>query len=682
MKIVYCADAPRFSPSSRFSPSPRLSRRLTLLFMALVFMIQVFMVQALMTPEVMAQSGPQQKWQVNFKDSDIQEVIKFVADVTGKTVVIDPRVKGKVKVISAEPLAEQALYELFLSVLEVQGFTAIEVGDVVRILPRKDARTSAVPVTSSPELGNDAYITQVIQLYNVSAAKVLPVLRPLAPQHAHLAAYAPSNAIIISDTVANINRLRDVISRIDRAGVAETEIISLQYAQAETMVKLLQTLSKTDDKDAPSNAKTVLTADSRSNSILVAGDDVRRQRVRELIERLDVPRQQSGNVRVIYLEYADAEEVAAVLSKVMSNISKLDTAKDKGATGDASNSTVEADPNTNALLITADPTTLETLLPIIERLDIRRAQVLVEAIIVEVRGNLRRTLGIEWAAYKEDRALGGSLNSTGILASAIAAASDSSLAIPSFSGVLLGGAEDNRDSGGTSFAGIINALQASSEANILSTPSILTTDNSTASISIGENVPFITGQTSNISGSGDPFQTIERRDVGINLSVTPQISEGDTVVLEIDQEVSGVSDQQLPGASDIITTERKITTEVIARDNEIIILGGLQEDTVNQTSDKVPLLGDIPLLGTLFKYDNSDKDKKNLMVFLKARIIRDEESLRGATAEKYKNIRRQQIAAREDGVPLMRDDVIPLLPVWEDAIATESAAPGLGDDAQ
>ncbi|MBX2807070.1 MAG: type II secretion system secretin GspD, partial [Cellvibrionaceae bacterium] len=460
-----------------------------------------------------------QKWQVNFKDSDIQEVIKFVADVTGKTVVIDPRVKGRVKVISAEPLSKNALYDLFLSVLEIQGFTAIEVGDVVRILPRKDARTSAVPVSNSAQLGNDAYITQVIQLYNVSAAKVLPVLRPLAPQHAHLAAYAPSNAIIISDTVANIARLRDVISRIDRAGVAETDIIALKYAQADEMVKMLQTLQKTGEKDAPQNSTVVMVADKRSNSILVTGDDVRRKRIQDLVQRLDVPRQQSGNVRVIYLEYANAEEVAEVLSKVVSNISKLEP--EKGNVGGASATNVEADASTNSLIITSDAATLESLLPVVDRLDIRRAQVLVEAIIVEVSGDLDRQLGIEWAAFKDGEIASASLNS-GALAS-IAGSINSGNAV-SAAGSLVGqtlgfgnietDASGNISSSKLSFVGLIRLLQANSEANILSTPSILTTDNKTATISIGANVPFLTG--SYTSGSGDstnPFQTIERRDV-------------------------------------------------------------------------------------------------------------------------------------------------------------------------
>jgi general secretion pathway protein D len=612
----------------------------------------------------------QKFFEPDFKNVDIQEMIKLVADITGKTLVIDPRVKGRVNVISTKKLSETELYNLFLSVLEVQGFTAIEVGDVVRILPRKDARTSAVPVTNYGNLGNDAYITQVIQLYNVSAAKVLPVLRPLAPQHAHLAAYAPSNAIIISDTIANIARLKDVISRIDRAGVAETDIVELKYAQAESIVKLLVSLQKTGEKDAPANTKSSIVADPRSNTILVTADEVRRTKIRKLIERLDTPLEQSGNVRVIYLEYADAEEVAEVLSKVVSGISKL--APDKGAKAGASPgaamATVEADSSTNALLITADATTLESLLPVIARLDIRRSQVLVEAILVEVSGDLNKQLGVEWAAYKENRIVAGLTNSGALAGIASAIDAGTTPALPT--GLLLGIGGEN---GSSSFVGLLRALESNTEANILSTPSILTTDNSEATITVAENVPFITGTFTNDAGGDNPFQTIERRDVGITLKVTPQISKGETLVLEINQEVSNISEQAVAGASDIVTTERRIITQVIAQNGEIIILGGLMQDQVTQSQQKIPLLGDIPYLGRLFRNDSTDVQKSNLMIFLKSTIIRTQEELRGATAEKYNDIRTDQLESIKNGVPLVSDNVIPLLPVWDDVITAADA---------
>ena len=602
----------------------------------------------------------EKKWQINFKDSDIQEVIKFVADITGKTVIIDPRVKGKVKVISANALSEKEIYDLFLSVLETQGFTAIDVGNIVRVIPRKDARTSAVPVVNQPNFGTDAYITQVIQLYNVSASKVLPVLRPLAPQHAHLAAYEPSNAIIVSDTVANIARLTEIIEHIDRAGVAETDVIPLEYAQATELATILQQLSKSD-QDSPKNTQAVIVADQRSNSILVTGDQVRRNKVRELVARLDVSQPQSGNVRVIYLEYADAEEVAAVLAKVVSSISKLEPESSRGAKPSAENASVEADPATNSLLITADADTMKSLLSVIKRLDIRRAQVLVEAIIVEVNDELTRNLGVEWAAYRQGKGFLASRNAslndvvTGIQGDAVTG-------IPSVTGQAFGFLGNN---GGVDYASLINFFQSNTDANVLSTPSLLTTDNNEAEISIGQNVPFVTGSFTTTTGDAtNPFQTIQREDVGISLKVTPQINEGDTVILEIEQEVSSISGSSQ--ASDVITNERKISTKVIAQDGETIILGGLISDDIQQQEQKVPLLGDIPLIGGLFRSDTTTVTKRNLMVFLRASILRDNEAMAGATGEKYRFIRDQQIQAKGDASYLLDENILPLLPVWDE----------------
>lgn len=622
-------------------------------------LLSVFMAAA-MPLSVSAQAEEEKKWQINFKDSDIQEVIKFVADITGKTVIIDPRVKGKVKVISANALSEKELYDLFLSVLETQGFTAIEVGDIVRVIPRKDARTSAVPVVNQPNFGTDAYITQVIQLYNVSASKVLPVLRPLAPQHAHLAAYEPSNAIIVSDTVANIARLKDIIERIDRAGVAETDVIPLEYAQAAELATILQQLSK-GDQDSPKNTQAVIVADQRSNSILVTGDQVRRNKVRELVKRLDVSQPQSGNVRVIYLEYADAEEVATVLAKVVSSISKLEPDGSKGVRPSAENASVEADPATNSLLITADADTMESLISVIERLDIRRAQVLVEAIIVEVNDELTRNLGVEWSAYRQNKGFAASQNAN-LTTVVTGIESDTITDLPSIAGQAIGFLGN---SGSTDFSALINFFQTNTDANVLSTPSLLTTDNNEAEISIGQNVPFVTGSFTTTTGDAtNPFQTIQREDVGISLKVTPQINEGDTVILEIEQEVSSISGSSQ--ASDVITNERKISTKVIAQDGETIILGGLISDDIQQTENKVPLLGDIPLLGGLFRSDSTTTSKRNLMVFLRAAILRDNEAMAGATGEKYRYIRDQQIKARGEASYLLDENILPLLPVWDD----------------
>jgi general secretion pathway protein D len=473
--------------------------------------------------------------------------------------------------------------------------------------------------------------------------------------------------------VANIARLRDIIQRIDRAGVAETDVVSLQYAQASDMATMLQQLSK-NEKDTPQNTRAIIVADQRTNSILVTGDAVRRKQVRELIARLDVSQPQSGNVRVIYLEYADAEEIATVLAKVVSSISKLETeGAKKGAQPSAANASVEADPATNSLLITADADTMESLLSVIKRLDIRRAQVLVEAIIVEIRDELSRELGVEWAAFKQGKVLAASQN-TGALAGVLQGVrNNDATALTSLTGQTIGFGGVGSSSG-VNFAGLINFFQGNSDANVLSTPSLLTTDNNEAQISIGENVPFVTGSfTASGGDSTDPFQTIQREDVGISLKVTPQINEGDTVILEIEQEVSSISNSS--AASDLITNERKISTKVIAQDGETIILGGLISDDVQQQEQKVPFLGDIPLFGGLFRNNSTTVTKSNLMVFLRATIIRDDKAMAGATGEKYRYIRDQQIKAKASASYLLDEKILPLLPVWDEGLSNDLDKP-------
>ncbi len=638
------------------------------------------MLLALLTLTTLSVAAEPKTWTVNFKDSDIQEVIKFVADATGKTLVIDPQVKGRVKVISATPLDKDQLYNLFLSILEIHGFTAINVGDIVRVIPIKEARTTPAPVVDdgAPRKGGgtDDQITQVIQLRNISAAKVLPVIRPLVPSHAHLAAYAPSNAIIISDTSANIRRVRELINRIDTAAVDTTEVVSLEYAQAEEAVRILTELTKSaSEKDAGSQLK--LVADKRTNGILVSGDDLQRQRIKQLIARIDRPQQQSGNVRVVYLEYARAEQVAKVLGNVVKNMAKL-TPEDKGAAGET---TIEADEDTNALLITSDPVTLKSLMAVIERLDIRRAQVLVEAIIVEMEDITGRDLGVQWLFRNEDSGFGSSVNPDGggTLAGVAqgvfdieSSGEDSASADENFLGALASTVGQTfgvgRVSGNTDFVMLINALHQDTGANILSTPNLLTLDNNPAFITVGQNVPFVTGSytsTGTTSTPTNPFQTVSRESVGITLEVTPHVNEGDSVVLDITQEVSSLSGNT--SASDVITNERKINTQVLAKDGEVIVLGGLIKDDVQAFEQKVPVLGSIPLLGRLFRSNSNRVTKTNLMVFIRATVIRDNEKLSGATGEKYRYIREQQLQRKDLGVGWRDDKGNPLLPEWQGA---------------
>ncbi|MEM8500067.1 MAG: type II secretion system secretin GspD [Pseudomonadota bacterium] len=635
------------------------------------------------------------QWKINFNETEINELVKFVADATGMTIVVDPKVKGKVKVISTKAVNTDELYELFLSILEVHGFAAVKSGEVLRIVPTKDARSLPVPVSGG---SGGEIVTHVIQLKNVAAAKLIPILRPMVPQQAHMAAYAPSNSIIISDTAANINRIREVISQMDRSADQSTTVVKLKHAAAEEVVRLLENLEKTDTSKDASAARVSLVADTRTNTVLVTGDKAERIRIRSLISHLDSPLDQSGNARVIYLKYAKAKELADVLSKVVQGMAKLQAAKpganpNSAAAGRGGSSTIEADESTNALIITADAAIMSTLEEMIERLDIRRAQVLVEAIIVELQAIDNKDLGVQWVAADRNAGFGSSSNGDGLLTSIGAAALDNgqdttttvttpqggttTTTTPDDGLINLAGALANNigqtfgvgklNEDGTSFAVLINALEEDTEANILSTPSLLTLDNSPASISVGQNVPFLTGSFTNASGDGvnNPFQTIERENVGISLNVTPSINEGDSVILEIEQEVSSLTGTV---ASDIITNERSVSATVLAKDGEIIVLGGLIKDEVQETLRKVPLLGDIPILGRLFRSTGTSVNKTNLYVFLKATIMRDSVTLSGATAEKYKYIRTQQLNRKLRGVDLVDTEKLPLLPEWEEQL--------------
>ncbi|WP_425460035.1 type II secretion system secretin GspD [Exilibacterium tricleocarpae] len=669
----------------------------------------------------------EQTWTVNFNDSDIGEVIKFVADASGRTIIIDPRVKGRVKVISAEPLSGDQLYDLFLSILDVHGFTAIPRGNVVRIIPSKDGRTEGGVVrpgqttrvtkpkpapNQAAALSNNEHVTEVIQLDNVTAVKVLPVLRPLVPQHAHLAAYDNSNAIIVSDTIANIRRIKDIIERLDRAAVAKTEVIALKHAQAEEIVRILKELENKDAGKGAATSKLVLVADKRINGVVVSGDDLQRQRARDLISQLDQPQQQAGNVRVVYLEYADAEQVAEVLGKVMQSLGKVGPGGDKAGSA-AGNATVEADPETNALLITADVDVLPTLLAVVEKLDIRRAQVLVEAIIVELEGGEDNALGVQWLFQGDSNGIGSSSLGDGLLGNIAAGILGTEVTrrfdpdtgrlieeIRSDNDAELGGAlAGNRgqifgvgrqNDNGSSFLFLLNALEQQTGSNILSTPNLLTMDNHEATITVGQNVPFVTGSFSNTGGGAsnpqNPFQTIERQNVGITLKVTPKVNEGDSVVLDIVQEVSSLSGATVQ-ASDVITNERKVETQVMAKDGEIVVLGGLIQDNVQESEQRVPFLGSIPGLGRLFRSDATTVSKTNLLIFIRPTVIRNAEELTGATAEKYRYIRERQILQRERGEVKVDESLLPLLPEWPEGASQPvrepaDTTPVTGDESQ
>lgn len=608
----------------------------------------------------------QETWMVNFKDTDIQQVIKFVADATGKTIVVDPKVRGQVRVISQEPVGAEELYQLFLSVLDVQGFTAVESGDVVRIVPNRDARSLPVPTDVGDSGGGDAYVTQVLRLENISASKVLPTLRPLVPQHGHLSAYDPSNSIIVTDTRANIARLKEIIAQIDRSSVVDTELVQLQFAQAEELAQVITQLEKTDANAG--KPQVLVVAEKRINGLLVQGDQLQRQRVKLLIERLDRPQTRDSNVRVIYLKYAKATSVAQVLNGVLQNM-----AQGQGGAGDTSSkSNVQADEDTNALLITAEGDVMQALLTVVDGLDIRRAQVLVEAIIVEIEGSDGRELGVQWMYRDDETGFGSSTTGDGSIGALGEGAFDDSDAglislastLSRRSGQMFGiGRLGER----TDFMAILNMLQETSSTNILSTPNLLTTDNHEASISVGQEVPFATGSYASTGGGttpNNPFRTIERKDVGVLLTVTPHINDGDSIVLDISQEVSSLSDISNPDGP--ITNQRELKTQVRAANGETIVLGGMIQDDVQTSNQKVPFLGDIPLLGHLFRNQSNNVSKTNLLVFIRATVIEDDQTLTGATAEKYRAIREEQLITRGRGGLLINKNRIPVLPEWEE----------------
>ena len=635
-----------------------------------------------------------QEYTVNLKDTDIQEFIKFVADVTGTTMVVDPNVKGKVRVISSKPVSQAELYDLFLSILDVQGYTAVRSGQVIRIVPSKDARSSPVPIMEDQSaVGNDEYVTQVIRLDNISAAKLIPVLRPLVPQQAHMAAYAPSNAIIISDIRSNIGRIVDIIERMDRSAIQTTEIIRLRYGVAEDVVSMLNTLEKSrQGEGADADKEAVLVADKRTNSVVVTADELSVDRIRKLVTYLDTPLEQSGNVRVIYLEYADATKTAEVLTRVMQNISRLEEGGSNKRAG-SGESTIEADEGTNSLIITADADEMAALEAVIARLDIRRAQVLIEAIIVEMTITEGQELGLQWLFANDNGVFGGNVTtdearrqSAANLAGALIPSDGSedigtrevAASLATIPGTTLGwGVVDES----LTMAVILNALESQGNSNILSTPSLLTLDNEEAYITVGSEVPFVTGSYTSTgvgNGASNPFQTIERQSVGVTLKVTPQINDGNAVVLDIVQEVSTLAPSLI--ASDLITNERKIETMVLANDGNIVVLGGLVSDEVKDNSEGVPLLSSIPLLGRLFRTDSVEVTKQNLLVFIRPTIIRDDEDLAGATAEKYRFIRDQQMERRERGLMFLDDGNLPVLPTWEEQIQQLPEVPA--DDAE
>ncbi|WP_299975416.1 type II secretion system secretin GspD [uncultured Pseudoteredinibacter sp.] len=612
-----------------------------------------------------AQAAKSEQFEFTMNDVEMREFITSVGKITGRTIIIDPRVKGRVNINSRKSLSADEVYEIFLSQLQAHGYMAVLQGEnilKVVLAPQAKLEGGLVSIGEDTE-ASDAIITRVIHLDHVAAKSLLNTLRPLVDSRIGVInAYEPSNTLIITDRSANIKRLLKIAENVDQQGQQDLEAIPLKNSSAASMAQLLSALLKANGDEK--NNKVAIAYDQNSNSVLLRGPSRERLRFRSILRELDKGNDQQQRHQVVYLQYANAIKLQKILQGIEQPKQGI-AGKQQANTDKALN--VEVDEDINALILTGTQQAVSDAKALISQLDIRRAQVLIEAIIVELSDSLAKELGVQWLVGKDGQIGGGLSSSVGSLnAAALAGAlltdNDNALnnALSSANGLNLAGGRLR--SNGLSFAVLINALSENTDSNILSTPSLLVTDNEEASILVGQEVPFITGSTTG-SNNSNPFQTIDRKEVGIKLEVKPQINEGNAIQLKIQQEVSSLTGLQ---ASDLITNKRTLNTTVLAEDGETIVLGGLMDERVQLVNSKVPILGDIPLLGRVFRSDNSEKTKRNLMVFLRPTIIRDQQLLNAISQKKYRYIRAEQLLKQDTGVPLLDNDIIPVLPVFEE----------------
>jgi len=631
------------------------------------------------------------EYQPNFKNTEITEFINIVGKNLKRTIIVDPNVRGKISVRSYDLLNEEQYYQFFLNVLQVYDFAVVEMPNgILKVVRSKDAKSSNIPVVEATDFNGDEMITRVIPVYNVPVRELAPILRQLNDQTGggNVVAHDPSNVMMITGRAAVVNRLVEIIERVDRAGDEEVEVIKLRFASASEMVRIIDSINNSPGKQSAggkSNPRVV--ADDRTNSLIVSGDVKARQRLINLIQRMDQELETSGNTRVIFLNYSKAEDLVKVLQGVSATIQSESQGGGQQQRRNTNNRDVSIDSHqdSNALVITAEPDMMRSLEKVIRQLDVRRAQVQVEAIIVEVFEGDGVTLGVQLVSENG----GGTQFTNGVigvgsLGVALREAEDTVRTVTTNSNdggpiqttdttlgnltplaTLLGGA--NGLIAGVVKSGwgaVVQAVSTDTNSNILATPHLTTLDNEEAYFIVGQEIPIITG-TSTGSNNSNPFQTVERQEVGIKLKVTPQINEGDAVQLTIEQEVSSVS-----GATsvDISINKREIKTTVIVDDGGTIVLGGLIDEDVQESISKVPLLGDIPILGHLFKTTTTSRRKRNLMVFLRPTIVRDGVTMNEISQRKYNYIRAEQLDRQSEGIPLMPFKQGPSLPDWNDTL--------------
>jgi len=632
---------------------------------------------------------------INQKETDIGVFIEMVSRLTGKTFIVDPRVRNKkITVISQHEMDEEEIFALFLSVLKVHQFSAVKTGNLYKIEQLQTAKQDSVEVyTEGKKYAGDQLITRVIKVDNVDVSQLVPLLRTLIPQQGHMAQYKPTNVIVIHDTSANLERLVKIIEKIDQESNQEIEVIDLEHASATEVVRILETLEKANSGSKKGDVnKPKFVADERTNSILLSANNKSSLRLKLLIARLDSPIKNAGNPKVRHLHYAKAEEIATLLEGVGDSI-QTDASKKKGASSRRGNSkgySIKAHKETNSLVITAPPDIMNSFDSVINQLDIRRQQVHVEAIIVEISESLNKELGVQWAGEggivnfsnttpSVTSILGGVLSNRGNTSGSTVTttAPDGTItsttpgsdggdngqgvaqAIAGVTGALLGFSD------GKSWAGLLKLLASDTESNVLSTPSLTTLDNEEATISIGQEIPIITGSQLG-TGNANPFQSVNRQDVGIKLKITPQINEGNAVVLKIEQEVSGIAGST---SVDVVTNKRTINTTVLVNSGQTIVLGGLIDNDIQQSEQKVPILGDIPFLGALFRSSGTTKRKTNLMVFIRPIIITDIADINNISSSKYNYMRALELDKKLKGISLMPFTDPAILPEWDDTLA-------------
>jgi general secretion pathway protein D len=652
---------------------------------------------------------------LNFQGADIATVARAVGLIARRNFVIDPRVNGTVNIVSSEPVARELVYPIFLSALRLQGFAAVEANGFTKLVPEADAKLNSSPTASVPQsTSGDRIITQVIPLQYENAAQLLPVLRPLISPNNVINAYPNNNTLVITDYAENVSRMLKVIASIDVAPAGELEVITMTYASALDVASMIARLlpelgsaSGNPQGNGQAPPRSSFTVDPRTNSLLVRSDNsATLARLRQLISKLDTPAAGTGNIHVVYLRNAEANKVADALHGIISGDGRSSSASAGSASGSLATSTnplqgtgagggalgggsqpaatsfnlpasqgggvVEAYPSNNSLVIVAPDNVYNNLRAVIDKLDARRAQVFVEALVVEVSQTKADAMGIQWQALSgltgsASRVIGGTNFSNSLSTNIITAAGNiTSVGQGLNVGIVKGSITLPNGTTLLNLGALATFLQSQTDANILSTPNLLTIDNEEAKIVVGQNVPFITGsQTSTSSGLTNPFQTIERRDVGLTLRVKPTIAEGGTVKLAIYQEVSSIQDTT--NAAGIITNKRSIESTVLVDDGQIVVLGGLIQDSLKGTVSKVPILGDLPVVGSLFRSDSRTHEKTNLMVFMRPVVLRDASSPGSLTADRYEFIRNEQLRGQPERLPILPDASGPVLPPYPEA---------------